>query len=56
MYSFSVNAFRSTFEDRRMLKTLVEVTGDAPRFASCLCVPPCSRQPSNGTELECSVV
>lgn len=36
MYSFRVNAFRKTSEDRRMLKTLVEVTGDAPRYGDCV--------------------
>lgn len=40
MYSFSVTAFRrrkkkKTFEDRRMLKTPVEVTGGTPRCARC---------------------
>lgn len=36
MYSFSVNALDKKFEDRRMWKPLVEVTGDTPRHASCL--------------------
>lgn len=46
MYSSSVNDFRSTFEDRRMLKTLVEVTGDTLCNASRLCP----------TVVKCSVV